>query len=360
MKPDETSLRENNFDVIRFILACAVVFSHSYALGLGDESGEPFNMMLGVSSGNLAVKGFFVISGFLILRSWDRRRSWMDYLRKRIVRIYPGWLAVNVLTIAVLASLSITTFSEVVAWLPKAVLLWRFQTAGAFEGNAFPEAINGSLWSIPFEFACYLLLLALGLLGVLARTRWLLAATALTLLTSLAKDLGGAFDAFQIHPTIGRTVATSSFFLVGACAYRLRDFVQYNWIGAACCFLGLCVTSFVPLANQVILPITLAYLLFGLAFQRRVCLHRFGKHGDFSYGIYLYAFPIQQIIVWSQGGTMNPLALFAISAPLSIAAGIGSWFAVERWFLSRRRLKPMETASPSPASEDTRIAVELP
>jgi peptidoglycan/LPS O-acetylase OafA/YrhL len=87
----------------------------------------------------------------------------------------------------------------------------------------------------------------------------------------------------------------------------------------------------------VLFPVCGTCIVLWLAFHPSLKFHGFSKHGDFSYGMYLYAFPIQQLLVMSCSGSMNPYALFALAWPLSIVAGMFSWYFVERPFLRRTR-----------------------
>jgi peptidoglycan/LPS O-acetylase OafA/YrhL len=106
----------------------------------------------------------------------------------------------------------------------------------------------------------------------------------------------------------------------------------------------------IPVANSwsVMFPVCGAYLVLWAAFHPLFRLHGFSKYGDFSYGMYLYAFPIQQLLVMHNSGSMNPYALFALAWPLSILAGMLSWYVVERPFL--RRARSMKNKSEDSAS----------
>jgi peptidoglycan/LPS O-acetylase OafA/YrhL len=98
--------------------------------------------------------------------------------------------------------------------------------------------------------------------------------------------------------------------------------------------------SFVPHTLVIALPTCRAYLVFGLAYNSRLHRLNLGRFGDFSYGTHLYAFPVQQLIVKWEGGSIAPMNLFMLAAPISLILGALSWFLVERHFLGRAaRLK---------------------
>ncbi|PQO45275.1 acyltransferase family protein [Blastopirellula marina] len=332
MRKDADSSRLNNFDFIRFCLAVTVIFSHSYPIGQGDQSHDPFEKALGVSAGHLAVACFFSISGYLIIASWSRKKSIGDYFYKRVARIYPGWLAVNLITIGVLASFYMITLSDVVAWIPEVPLLGYFSVPNAFSGNNYPGVINGSLWTIPYEFQCYIAVAVLGILGLAGSYR-LLCATLMVLVISWSNST------FHWLPNSSVTsfFSLASFFFVGACLFEFRDRVEYSFRMASAVLIVGGVAFCFPILRHAVPPIAITYLILYAAFQQHVKLHSFGKYGDFSYGIYLYAFPIQQCIVWAGGGAMNPILLFLLATPPSIVAGIASWYGIERRCLPKKR-----------------------
>lgn len=168
------SHHENNYDFLRLLLATMVIWAHSYAL-LGET--EP--TLGGISVGALAVNGFFAISGCFITISWLRSRSLWSFARKRIARIYPGFLAAAVLcllfVLPVASSRGISSISSISTAKTTAYLLTLRlpPTPGVFPGLAVP-AINGSLWTIKYEFMCYMALAMLGLLGVVNKRRFAL------------------------------------------------------------------------------------------------------------------------------------------------------------------------------------------
>lgn len=346
MRLDANSARSNNFDVIRFILAVLVIFSHSFPICWGNNDHEPGVLLFRITFGHLAVAGFFSISGYLILASWNRRKSILDYLRKRFLRIYPGWIVVNLITILIALVLSMTSAREIFVWILQWPILSRFEIAGAFPDNPYPGAVNGSLWTIPYEWYCYWMLLVLGVSGLLKGGLRVVVVTAIVMLLHLSE----LWLEWSPSGRISAMLGLAPFFLVGSCFYEFREKIEFHkwWFlaGLLACF----VCGWVPIIKPIVLPIAATYVIFYAAFQRRVRVHSFGKYGDFSYGIYLYAFGIQQILVWMAGGSMHPLVLFALATPLSIIAGIASWYGVERWFLPQRRRREIphtESSQPS-------------
>src|SRR5262249_38480757 len=151
----------------------------------GDRHREPLTLLFGtLSLGELSVYGFFLISGYLIVQSFDRSPSNLAYLRNRVLRIYPGYAVAYLACIIVVAplagadprSLDVTKAASHLAFLDSPRLV-----ADAFAGTQYPS-LNGSMWTIAYEFRCYLFVLAFGALG-LFRRGWLCAACAALLLT---------------------------------------------------------------------------------------------------------------------------------------------------------------------------------
>jgi peptidoglycan/LPS O-acetylase OafA/YrhL len=347
----EPGLRHNNIDALRLILAVLVIYSHSYPLGTGSELAEPLLRATRgqLTLGGLAVDWFFVLSGFLIAQSWERIDAFVPFLAKRARRIYPGfvaavaicsWVVVPLASAGTAGTFSLSHLVEFIEDVPRLLLP---AYSGTFTHNAYPGPVNGSLWSIPFEFWCYIGVALLGVSRVLRRRSWVAALFLLTIPVHLA------FEVTQIHPgggVLGKILGYPPIwarmlplYLAGVVYYHYRDWLKPRGMFAMAALLGLGVAARIPHAMVVALPTLGTYLLFYLAFNPHVCLHGFAKHGDFSYGVYLYAFPIQQLIVQWAGGKMSQPALFWSALPASLAVGAASWFGVERYFLVRSKKK---------------------
>lgn len=359
-------LGRNNFDALRFGLAALVIFSHSFALMSGTDATEPLHRLTRgqMASGELAVDGFFILSGFLVTYSWSKAPSVLPFFRKRISRIYPGFAVVTILSTLFLMPVALGipfgTFPDGLLRREGMALL----TLRSHEPDgAFPElpfhAINGSLWSIPFEAWCYVGVATLGLLGAIRNRK----AVALILAGALAVSV--AFLVWNLNPGlkwIGQLIGWPRlwarmlpYFLSGMVFYLYQDRIRYTTRGAILAVLALVAASFVPRGWAVACPLAGAYLLFWCGFHPTVRLHNWAKYGDFSYGMYLYAYPIQQLILLKLRPG-HPLVLLALSLPASVAMGALSWHGVEKWFLKRKRTPAAPATSaaaapvPSPAS----------
>ena len=343
--------RGNNFDFMRLSLAVLVIYSHAYALGLGSEALEPVVRATHgqISGGVIAVDGFFVMSGFLITASAERSRGVGAYLKKRVARIYPAFVVAAAVTAVAVLPVSGGAFLYA-GWAARAgdfllqtLRLREFSYAGAFAGNPYPGVINGSTWSVQYEFWCYIgvaLLLAVGWLG---RRGLLLGLFLGSWVVSIlfrwqgwmlgGKQLGLVFGPPQIWARM------LPLYLAGVVFYLYREKIALRGWMALVSALGLVVASWIPLGWTVALPFAGTYLIFWIVYTPWVRLHRVGRFGDFSYGTYLYAFPIEQMVMKGFGHAVEPMVLFVIATPLTLVVAVASWYGVERRFLAPVRRK---------------------
>jgi peptidoglycan/LPS O-acetylase OafA/YrhL len=218
---------------------------------------------------------------------------------------------------------------------------------------AYPDGINlnGSLWSIKIEFECYILLALLGLCGVLRRRSLVLT---LCMATFVLRALVGTPYFVEHLPMLGKLerfywhLHLGLYFLIGAAFYLYRDRIPYDrrlfWGAAVLVALGAVTHTF-----NLVMPLCGSYLLFGAAFSQKPCWPNFAEKRDLSYGVYLYGWPIQLLLVTFLGKNLNPYVLFAIVLPLSCAAAALSWHLIEAPCLSlvrKRHSLSVPTAHP--------------
>lgn len=329
--------RDNNFDVLRLFAAWAVLVSHSFAL-VGRA--EPLHQ-LDASLGNVGVLIFFAVSGLLIRRSWEYDPSPRDFWTKRALRLLPALAAVSVLTAFVLGPVVTSRplsayFSSWETWIypVRVTLLYTFGAPlpGVFEDNLYP-GVNGPLWSLPVEVFAYLCLFLMGITGLLAR-RWFVTAMALASLAWAAWWVPNTSD------SIGSTYVLAAF-AVGAAAYTWRDRVVLSW-PVALALLPVCVAAGLGPASVRVVVWTVAavYLSYWFAYALPPLGRPLVRWGDASYGVYIWAFPIQQALV--QWGVRDPWVLMALATPIVWLLAIASWRLVERPALRR---KPHPTAA---------------
>lgn len=347
--------RNNNFDALRLVAAVAVIFSHSFLIAEGTENHEPLILLTGRQSilGLAGVFVFFVISGFLVTQSFDASGSPLRYLAKRALRIFPGLFAALVISAFVIGPL-VTTLSladyfrrpEVYSYVAGNAMLNLsvHELPGVlFVDNPVGLEINGSLWTLRYEFMMYLMVLGLGVVRLLS-LRVLLALVALGLACQ-------QFDSLDFLGTWGWLLA---FFVVGMVLYKLRDTRLFDWRIALVAFAGLVLS--VPLRQFIqLFPLCGGYLTIYLALNRRFPVIPTTRYGDLSYGLYIYGWPVEATVMHASGGAATWWQLFLLSLPVALITAWLSWHLVEAPAL---RLKPRRL---SPFPQDPAIdAAERP
>ena len=354
---DRLGDRDNNFDLLRLLAAWAVLVSHSFAL-VGRP--EPLSVF-GTSLGNVGVLIFFAASGLLIRRSWEYDPSPRDFWAKRALRLLPG-LAVVALVTAFVLGPAVTTvrwstyFSSWETWIYpiRIVAMFPFGAGlpGVFANSPYGGSVNGPLWSLPVEVAAYLFLFLMGITGLLARR-------AVVTGVALASLAWAAWWVSTMTPSIGAIYVLSAFAL-GAAAYSWREHLRLS-SSIAVPMLALCVlTGFAPAPVRIVTwTVAAVYLTYWFAFALPPLGRSLTRWGDASYGLYIWAFPVQQTVVQLGGDDMSPYVVIAIATPVVWLLAIASWRLVERPALAHKprppATAPARSASPpSPHSPPKR------
>ncbi|MDK3020791.1 acyltransferase family protein [Pseudodonghicola flavimaris] len=333
---DRSGGRDNNFDLIRMLAATGVMVSHAYPLALGAGTPEPLETFLkGDNLGRACVFAFFSISGFYIARSFLGKRDVSAFLRARILRLYPALFGMLLVT-GLVAALALSQAPGIWAALPGYVLRGLTFSGsglpGMFPDNPLPGTVNGSLWTLPYEVLFYLTVLVVGVLGLFDR-KPLVVLVALLFLAS-----------YYAGPMLtGRYYVLSALylglpFLVGVCFYLWQDRIPLSPVIAG----GLVLLVLLLRPTPLFLPVfilALAYGLFWLGFARTPRLQVYNRLGDYSYGTYIYAFPVQQTVAEAGVGMggMTPLGHLAIAVPVTFALAALSWHLIEAPALRLRR-----------------------
>ncbi len=358
---DPRALRENNLDFIRFALAALVIFAHSFALLAGSDDVEPLMRLTGgqLTFGALAVDGFFILSGFLVTQSWLRGDGALSFFRKRVLRIYPGFVAAVLVGTLVVVPIASSSLAVGFASIDPLQLLWGcvslrgyYWHPGSFQGNPVPGVVNGSLWSVSYEFWCYVGVALLGTFQVLRRPRLLLGLFVLALVGGVAYlvaelALKGKFLA-AVFGEADLWARLLPCYLAGCVFCVFRERLPYSAGLSALAAISLIAAAFVPHAVNALTPLAGAWLLFWVGFHPWLPLQHWGRYGDFSYGLYLYAFPVQQLLIRQLGTKIGPLPLFVLSLLATMACAYASWHLVELPFLRLKRAarSPLKPAGP--------------
>lgn len=337
--------RDNNFNLIRILAALAVLLTHSFPLALGDAAQEPLRASLGMSLGMIAVDVFFITSGFLVSASLMRQPSLWTFLWARVLRIFPGLLVMLLFSVFVLgAALSTLPLAEYLAssqtydYLAQCatlVLGVSYTLPGVFASNPYALAVNGSLWTMPHEVHLYGLLAAIWLgLRLLPQLRPALF-RALTLALTLASGAALLRQHFY-GPEIDPVLQLYFMFFCGASLYCLRQFIVLSHRQFGCCLLVLLLSSLNREVFFVVYLLTLGWLLCYLAYIPAGWLRHYNRIGDYSYGVYIYAFPVQQSIAALLPG-VGVWQMMWLSAVLTLSLAVLSWHAVEQRCLRFKR-----------------------
>lgn len=337
----------NDFQLLRTIAAAAVIVSHTFSLATGVADAEPFNRS-GWTPGACAVTVFFGMSGFLIAGSFERHPGFTRFALARARRLFPAYFAA--LLFVVLGVGATATTLPLVQYLTHPAT-WRFlasnavfdpsiqELPGVFDGNPLRWTVNGSLWSLRLEVLCYALLYVAGRSGLLhkARIAWFVAGALGATAILRAHGLGGPLP--HVVPS----------FLTGMLLYGFREHVPASASLFVAFVAATWMTQGLPL-NAELARAAIVYGAVSLATGSTRLGRRVASGGDYSYGLYLYGWPVTQMIVWALPG-MSVTALLASTLPITAAVAVASWHWIERPVLRGRTTKAAKTAElwPTPA-----------
>jgi len=327
--------RTNNLDAMRLVGALLVVIGHAFVL----TDHLPVPRLAGIPIQAIGVFVFFSISGYLIARSWHHDPALGPFLIKRALRIFPA-LAATVLITALVIGPAVSSlvpadyFTTPGAWsyLSSLSLVPQYELPGVFADNPLPT-VNGSLWTLGLEFVCYLIVAVVGL--VARRHAWAgfacLAVVAICL-ARLAPEPAAWARSFG---------ETAIYFAVGTLIY---------WVGPERLLSLVTVAAIVPVwivcgalwpdVGVVLSWLAIPVVSLAVGLRRTPVLRRAARFGDLSYGVYLWGYVVQQVVVQYFGAL--PIALnLAIVVPITAALALGSWHTIEKRAL---RLKPRAAA----------------
>lgn len=329
--------RQNNLDFLRFAAATLVLFSHCYAIS-GRSAEEPFALLTRIEhGGGFAVSLFFVLSGYLITGSFLKSKSAFEYLGKRILRLFPA-LAVSTIICALVIGPIFTNISLneyfsnpiFVNYWSNLYLKIQFNLPGVFLSNPYPNTINGSLWTLPIEFTMYLLVLIIGVLVGLRLKIVLLSIGFFWLFNFYLLEKFGETDAHFLHVMLVKEIfKLGGFFFSGGLLFLVRDIYRPSGLHAFLA-VGVFAIALGTRYAEFVYALTFPVIVMFLAFVQVPMISQFGKFGDFSYGIYIYAFPIQQVVTYLHKGHLSVSKLFVTSFFLTLVLAIISWFAFEK------------------------------
>jgi peptidoglycan/LPS O-acetylase OafA/YrhL len=322
----------NNFTLLRLILASLVIVAHAAELTDGNRSREIFHVLGSqMAAGEFAVEAFFVVSGYLILQSWTRQPKFMAYLMKRILRIVPAFVAAYLISVFLVGWLgggptyfaALFQPSGIVELVRGLALLTYPDTPPVFAGSPHPM-VNGALWTITYEFRCYLLIPLLAALGLYSKKLVFAIGWLAVVLGAALYSVAHLRDAMLLG-----LLRFVPFFLAGNCAYLYRDRIRWNSVLGCVSILAAVLSMASLAATRFVLPIAGSYAILWLALSTWSPLRYFSPSSDISYGVYLYGWPTQKLLLWYFPSL--PLVLqMLLTLSLSMALAWASWNLLEK------------------------------
>ncbi|MHB8138583.1 MAG: acyltransferase family protein [Smithellaceae bacterium] len=327
-------VRENNLDSLRLFGAVLVIFAHGFAIVGVPAIVPPFYKG---HYGSLGVDIFFIISGFLITQSYLRSRNPARFVWSRFLRIFPALVLVTCLLVFVVGPLLTTlTTGEYFAhpwtfsYLRGALSLYEVTRyavlPGVFMNNPIVQT-NGPLWTLQYEWTFYFVVLLLGVTSLLARKRFVV----FLFVTSLVLTYLNMGATANIYWTpVKHLPVFFMYFSFGALAYLYRD--QIPMIRGAFLFVMamLIVGSFNGGFSDTIFVFLLGYLVLFVGFSPGINLSWLTKYGDFSYGLYIWGWPVQQTVYLFLGKETNVWLQMGISLFIALLLAMLSWHLVEK------------------------------
>jgi len=325
------SNRPSGFDYMRIALATAVIVQHTIGLCYGGAAGDavfrvPFRGTFG-----LVLPMFFSLSGFLVAGSLERNKSVISFIGLRIIRLGPA-LIVEVLVSALalgplLTSLSLHDYissSTLFTYSLNIIGDIHYNLPGMFLHNPFPNIVNGQLWTIPWELKCYIALSSIAIIGISARRN------ALLILIGLLQ-IGMIYHILHDHPNMNARVVGSVLvfsFLGGVLLFRFRDIISSTFPLFLASAVVVELLLNIPGGDYfAALPVAYCTACLGTLNPPR---QKLLLGGDYSYGIYLYGFPIQQAVIALIPMARTPVINFVIAYPFVFAVAIVSWHMIEK------------------------------
>lgn len=330
----------NNFDFFRLIAAVSILYGHAFVLYDGSKDPSFFGYD---SISNIALSVFFVISGYLITSSYINRGVVSMFLLRRFLRIIPGISVVLLISAfilgPVLTKLSLYEYfgdRDVYRYLLGVFIFpLKYSLPGVIHDNPYPNVINGSLWSLKVEVLCYLMIAVVGKLGLLEK-RFVLCSTILCFLVYVFLDTSSGVHITPVLFKYGNFIFAFRWiltFLIGSVIYlwdykidiKSRTFVLLI-------ILDLVSWYFIPFGKYFHIIIS-SYIIIYMCVHTYRC-SRVIRGLDMSYGVYIYAFPIQQIYMHYIGSKYGFISFVLLSILASFICGYFSWKFVEKPFMS--------------------------
>lgn len=338
MKPED-----NSFGVLRLAMASAVLISHSYMYAFGTSEAEPLTALTGHSLGEHAVQVFFILSGILVAQSFARSRSMVDFVGARILRIFPALIVCVLATAFILGpmmtSLSLGAYfsnSELPKYLAKTLSLstGNAPLPGLFADLPMSGRVNTSLWTLKYEVLCYAALALVGTAGLFKeKYRGVPAGFLAAFLVFVFAWAPENKEQYAFTDSLRYFLL---YFGMGTLVYLVREQLRITAWGLSPLF-ALFVMCLGSRFGELATALFLAYGVAVFANMKFGPFRAFTNRFDLSFGVYIYAGPIQQALL-DVAPNLNPLLIAAVAASIVVPLAFLSWVVIEHPALQLRGL----------------------
>ena len=306
MKLGETGEKfSNNLQLSRFIAAILVIVSHSFILSTGEATGEWLRIITNgqVSMGSFAVSLFFLCGGFLSIKSMEKAKTGTQYWKNRVKKIFPPLWFVVIICIVVGSSITGLSYKEYWSnsqtwkYILNGVLIPIHNLPGVFENNIGNSTINGALWTLPVEVMCYVGCFLLYKLGLLKEKKVYISVPIMLIVWLLFSLIGRKIS------IVNSMIQPMAFFYVGMLFYVYRNKIELDIkyvIIAICGLVVTCILQILDIGMILFLPYIMFWFWYGCKWNCKV-----GFLGNYSYGMYLWGYPVQQYCIWMSGDNMK-------------------------------------------------------
>ena len=313
-----------NLQFIRFIAAVMVIFHQSFPLASGSFTNEWLNVVTNgqLDLGALAVSIFFLCGGYFAAQTVSKKKcGFIKQVVNRYVRLAKPLLWV--VLVSILAGSILSTYSLKVYFLTSDT--WKYllniffipihNLPGVFENNIYIQTVNGALWTLPLEFLCFVACVIANQIKILSQKRFLISMPFVVIFEIIIWSISNKI------PLLGETIRPTLLFYIGILFFIFKDRVILSRQIFIITLVALCLSSVMGLLFWGIL-ICFPYSCFYIWFNKKQVNQRIASLGDYSYAMYLWGFPIQQLIVHLNGGSMGTYINFLISIPIVFVLGI--------------------------------------
>lgn len=329
--------RTNAFDFLRLLGAMLVFVSHHFALqGLAEPT-----VVGWTTFGGLGVAMFFSISGYLITHSWMRDPHWGRFAARRMLRILPGLVVVVSLCALVLgpwmSTLPVLQYyghPQVRAYFLNILFFPVYALPGVFGANPYPHAVNGSLWTLPLEFFLYFAMTPVLVLETVRRNPWILAGGAVAVAALGHWALATHAPMVVWGSDVRFLGMLAPYYMMGSfwALWGRREVFSLPVAALLAALLG----NTSGVLQQLVAVAIVPYATLAVGLRPWPVVRHAARWGDFSYGLYIYAFPMQQLSIALLGPQAGHGSLFVLSLGLTLLGAVFSWHVVEAPWLARK------------------------